>query len=185
MGSDQVHVRDADYTPSVQRRAAAWEWQLVPMSEADVFLHNMACLQPTSLVALAAGLRGAWVLRPDWVTTDTYDGPALKFNAAVSIKRSVWISPAFKVEQQALADLVCECARSAGSKWTVVADVEEWVHKKQHAARARQPASVVALVATRERDVYTGVDHVFGADQFFKFVAVLDQERSTLGISGM
>jgi len=181
----KVHVEDADRTYDLDQQFAIYHWQMTQLGHADIFLADPGVLKLDTLKSWALVLRGAWLLRPDWAMGQVYNGPAIKFHAAVALKRWVWMSPAVKAELPDLAALISCAAESVGSKWNMVDNLEQWAHRKEKCTKDRHPAEAIALVNTAEQQAYQGVKHVFDPPAFFKFIGVWDKASSKLAVGNM
>ena len=183
-----VYLLESERTPQADAMALqmSWTWAGDPW-EAEICLTSMSVWQtqvPSSLT-WAAALRGSWVLEPAWAEGEAYTGPVIKFRAAINTKRVLWISDAFAQAHPDVSNVLQACSRLQGSRWTLIQDLETWLHAKQHLTSKRMSATAIAAVTAEEAADYQDVPHVFDASSLYEFVSKVDKESSRLCVAQM
>ncbi len=116
-------------------------------SEADIFIVP----DPAKLggrIEWAAVLNGALVLTPK-----LQGGPAVQFDAAVSVKRHVFFTEGFRAKHQAAAQ-ICRAiiASRRGANWKLINSHEAYKRKKDKACAASRRTTVLGLATNQEKE---------------------------------
>ena len=151
----------------------------------DVWLATMFIagnpFDPGQIVTLAAVLRGAWVLTPSTFAGSSQT--ALKYLSAFKVRRRIWFSDAFRAEHVMLWRVVLELLKVCTHNWELLPGPQAWATARAHAEKKKQPASVLAVVATSEP--HNAKTHVFQPNEFIAFITICDRARTSLGLAGM
>jgi len=138
---------------------------------------------PTSpITTLVASLVGSWVVSPSVFVEGR--GPSVKYLAAITSKRLVWASPAFKQTYQMEWLSILEVANShSNSKWRFLVSSQEWAKARAIAESKKRPADVIALVGPLEmRD---SLKHCFSPAGLVAFIARSDPNKGSIGLLNM
>ncbi len=132
-------------------------------------------------VKWGAALAGGWVVTPTVFTHGR--GACVKFAAALSTPRKVWVDPDFRREHLQLWLLLLEMVHTRHSaKWTFLATAEDWAAAKTQAEIRHRSPEVLALVAGAAA---SEANHVFDAAGFLNFIARRDDGRGSHGLADM
>ncbi len=93
----------------------------------------------------AAAMHGLWIATPELLTCGR--GSAIKYVAAVSKRRKIWVSQAFQERYPRLFILVAEAALG---KWVFLGSKEAFLEMKARCCRQKRSAECIALVTSRE-----------------------------------
>lgn len=98
-----------------------------------------------------ASLLGGCLLSTRFVLTG--DGPWMKLQAAMAVRRLVYISSKFNSVQPGLNALIQHCGRTLGSRcqWTFLKSLDDFKAKSKSKTGARRHFYALALVTTAER----------------------------------
>ena len=131
-------------------------------------------------VTLNSVLNGAWVVGPGVYTLDAI-GPAVKYKPALSVRRQIWASDRFKLQHSHYwQELLETIAVSGNCCWKLLEDDGEWAAAKARAMGGGRSAEVLALVV--EDEVSGSVNHTLTLPDFMKFITVVDNARTSLGL---
>ena len=123
--------------------------------EADIqIVDNPEVLQAKSRRMWCAALRGCFVLTPSAVEGVT--GAAIKYHAAIAVRRFIWISRAFMTAHADIANAITNCIAAGPcswpgwptvcQKWTLLDGMDAFIARK----RKDKGAATVALVSSSE-----------------------------------
>jgi hypothetical protein len=97
----------------------------------------------------AAVLGGRRVCSVEYLVSLGLRGSSVKYKPAISVRRCVWMSPAFKDAQKSLAMLVDGAGNLPGSAWVIFTDVGLLFDGMRRSSR--RAGLYAALVTTREK----------------------------------
>jgi len=126
---------------------------------------------------LHAGLNGAYVMMPSVLTDGR--GVCLKFKDATKTKRKIFMTEAFKLENEAAAKSIED---KVGPTWKALTTIDEFALAKQTATKNNASASVIACIGSGEGHIFATVKHCFKVGDLISFLSVVDHEQSALSI---
>ena len=153
------------------------------LNKANVFITTQPWAPETVALTWAATLLGSWVLTPSMITDGS--GPALKYKAALLVKRSVWVSDMFRSTHPHIWLVILESIhRYPAHKWNFIQSAADYAQAKVKAIKAKHSSQVLAL-CTEDEVAANKLVHVFSSQTFLSFIKVTDAARTTLGLAGM
>ena len=150
--------------------------------DASMFIAMNPTCPRNKCIALAAALRGAWVVSPGVVLGQP--GPSIKYTSALETRRKIWVTPSFRQKHPWETLLLLELLSACPNRWTVLSTAQEWATAKALADVQKRPAEVIALVSL-QHDVVGNAKHCFDLDQFLLFVCNAQPGKGSIGLLGM
>ncbi len=140
--------------------------------------------KPGCRVSWMSVLTGA-ILFPAKAVTEG-SGGIIKYKAAVSNERFVWLTPDFKARHPAVTLAIEKAAVARGSRWKCLASLADFTREYQRAKRQRRPARVV-LVKRKDEVLPAEVAadaRVFDVISFLESLRALDLDVTRSGMCG-
>ena len=131
-------------------------WTISPdFSESKVLVTS----DPTSLsdlLAIYAGLKGAWICTPDMVLNNK--GCCLKIKEGLRTKRIFFCTDLFKAQQPEVMNVI---SGFASRTFQLPQTIDEFATQKNLAERRHCSAKMICLLEESERSIFSEIKHCF------------------------
>ena len=121
-------------------------------------------------------LRGSWVCQPETLLGKKCI--CLKYQAAISTRRKLWCSHAFRAQSPDLWLLLQDHCHQPASRWRLLGTPDEFVTARTAAGRRTSMVSGLVLEAEALQPA-TRIKHVFSNHAFLDFVTHRDTLRGS------
>ena len=144
---------------------------------------------PPLLVRLYAMMKGRRICSPSLVM-NSGSGPSHLYEAANSIKRWIWITPAFRAHHRDFSTALVDCARANRSKWVQLSSERDYISKAlQFSAPQRtyrRPMAAIAVCRVEEmaQAAWGSLAGTFTMQSFMAFISKPNAQGSTIGTCG-
>ena len=130
-------------------------------------------------------LCGGWIGTPGMLDSPP-SGPCRKLLPALGIRRSLFVSDAFRQQHGHLWVVLLECMNLfATMRWRLLPDAQSWATARAKAEQMRKPAEVLCLLGAQEAADRRGrsSNHVFAPSPFLSWITRMDTLSGALGLA--
>ena len=135
---------------------------------------------PGMPVLFAAVLQGGMLCNVEYARTKGNSGVAFAFEAALLVKRFIFISTAFLQSEPEVAQVVLDAVRCRQSKWSQIHALDEFVDRSLHFRAQKKNFLCVGLFADSEEHKIAEEPNMFTKKGFLKFVC-----KSAVAMTGV
>ena len=149
-----------------------------PLRAHMIVVQNFGKIRP--VLKWSAALGGAF-LAPSTSLVGAHGGACLKYHAATTSSRIIYVTDAFKAKHPAISELVHDAAQLPGSKWSIVG-LAGFLYKKNGAYKNRTECLGLACRKDVDSGALAHAKQVMDGPAFFKTVGNVDFEHSSSGL---
>ncbi|CAE7269121.1 unnamed protein product [Symbiodinium sp. CCMP2592] len=135
---------------------------------------------PGMPVLFAAVLQGGLLCNVEYARSKGNSGVAFAFDAALLVKRFIFLSTAFLRSESQVAQVVLEAVSRAESKWSQIHALDEFVERSLRFRGQKKNFLCVGLFADSEEHKIAGEPNMFTKKGFLKFVC-----KSAVAMTGV